>query len=204
MPGGEFWQFLGESLGANPTPVAYAELYTALQAGTVDGQDNPLVAGRTMKFYEGHHDLSLEKGGMTIYPRLVASDHHSEFDQEHFPSSIKELDLLLGGGLDRGTSNMFMGPPGTGKSTMAVKFALEAATRGERVLMFLFDETLQTLTTRARTLGMDLTPYIEKGIVTIEQQGNRVLSLETFDDLVTPKLQQAVMPAAPSALVPRQ
>lgn len=52
MPPGEFWQFLGESLGANPTPVAYAELYTALQAGAVDGQDNPLVSGRTMKFYE--------------------------------------------------------------------------------------------------------------------------------------------------------
>src|SRR6266498_2793920 len=52
MPPGEFWQFLGESLGANPTPVAYAELYTALQTGTVDGQDNPLVSGRTMKFYE--------------------------------------------------------------------------------------------------------------------------------------------------------
>ena len=52
MPPGEFWQFLGESLGANPTPVAYAELYTSLQSGAVDGQDNPLVAGRTMKFYE--------------------------------------------------------------------------------------------------------------------------------------------------------
>lgn len=52
MPPGEFWQFLGESLGANPTPVAYAELYTALQTGTVDGQDNPLVSARTMKFYE--------------------------------------------------------------------------------------------------------------------------------------------------------
>ena len=52
MPPGEFWQFLGESIGANPTPVAYAALYTALQAGAVDGQDNPLVAGRTMKFYE--------------------------------------------------------------------------------------------------------------------------------------------------------
>ncbi len=52
MPPGEFWQFLGESIGANPTPVAYAELYTALQTGTVDGQDNPLVAARTMKFYE--------------------------------------------------------------------------------------------------------------------------------------------------------
>jgi TRAP-type transport system periplasmic protein len=52
MPPGEFWQFLGESLGANPTPIAYAELYTALQSGAVDGQDNPLVSGRTMKFYE--------------------------------------------------------------------------------------------------------------------------------------------------------
>ena len=52
MPPGEFWQFLGESIGANPTPVAFAELYTALQSGAVDGQDNPLVSGRTMKFYE--------------------------------------------------------------------------------------------------------------------------------------------------------
>ena len=52
MPPGEFWQFLGESLGANPTPVAYAELYTALQSGTVDGQDNPVVASKLMKFDE--------------------------------------------------------------------------------------------------------------------------------------------------------
>jgi TRAP-type transport system periplasmic protein len=52
MPPGEFWQFLGESIGANPTPVAFAELYTALQSGAVDGQDNPLVTARNMKFYE--------------------------------------------------------------------------------------------------------------------------------------------------------
>ena len=52
MPPGEFWQFLGESLGANPTPVAYAELYTALQTGTVDGQDNPVVASKLMTFDE--------------------------------------------------------------------------------------------------------------------------------------------------------
>jgi TRAP-type transport system periplasmic protein len=52
MPPGEFWQFLGESIGANPTPVAFAELYTALQTGVVDGQDNPLVTAKTMKFDE--------------------------------------------------------------------------------------------------------------------------------------------------------
>ena len=52
MPPGEFWQFLGELIGANPTPVAFSELYTALQTGVVDGQDNPLVTAKTMKFDE--------------------------------------------------------------------------------------------------------------------------------------------------------
>ena len=52
MPPGEFWQFLGESIGASPTPVAFAEVYTALQSGAIDGQDNPLVTSKLMKFYE--------------------------------------------------------------------------------------------------------------------------------------------------------
>ena len=124
---------------------------------------------RGVRFREGSHDLILQKGGMVIFPRLVAADHHAEFQQEHFPSKITQLDLLLGGGLDRGTSNMFMGPPGTGKSTLAVKFALEAANSGEKVLMFIFDETLQTLISRAANLGMDLTPHIRSGAVVIEQ-----------------------------------
>ena len=124
---------------------------------------------RGVKFYEGNHDLILQKGGMVIFPRLVAADHHTDFAQENFPSGIAELDSLLGGGLHRGTSNMFMGPPGTGKSTLAIKFALEAAKRSEKVLVFIFDETLQTLTTRAAKLGMDLSPYIEKGTIVIEQ-----------------------------------
>jgi len=124
---------------------------------------------RGVRFHEGNHDLILQKGGMVIFPRLVAADHHAEFQQEHFPSSIAQLDLLLGGGLDRGTSNMFMGPPGSGKSTLAAKFALEAANRGEKVLMFIFDETLQTLVSRAANLGMDLASHIKSETVVIEQ-----------------------------------
>ncbi|HEV7328769.1 MAG TPA: TRAP transporter substrate-binding protein DctP, partial [Bosea sp. (in: a-proteobacteria)] len=52
MPGGDAWQFLGQSLGANPTPMAYAEVYTGLQSGAIDGQDNPLPNVQNMKFYE--------------------------------------------------------------------------------------------------------------------------------------------------------
>jgi len=124
---------------------------------------------RGVKFHEGNHDLILQKGGMVIFPRLEAAHHHSDFVPEHFPSGITELDALLGGGLDRGTSNMFMGPPGTGKSTVAIKFALVAAERGEKVLMFIFDETLRTLLSRASNLGMDLSRHIEQGTIIVQQ-----------------------------------
>jgi circadian clock protein KaiC len=106
---------------------------------------------------------------MVIFPRLVAAEHHVEFKRVDFPSGIAELDQLLGGGLDRGTSNMFMGPPGTGKSTLAVKFALEAAKRGEKAYFIMFDETVGTLVTRVRELGMDIGPHIDAGLIRVEQ-----------------------------------
>jgi circadian clock protein KaiC len=124
---------------------------------------------RGVKFREGNHDLIIQKGGLIIFPRLVAAEHHVNFKRESFSSGIKELDLLLGGGLDRGTSNMFMGPPGTGKSTIAIKFAFAAAQRREKVLFFMFDETIGTMMNRAAQLGMDIEPHIKSGIIHVEQ-----------------------------------
>ncbi len=124
---------------------------------------------RGVKFREGNHDLIIKTGGMVIFPRLVAAEHHTKFKREHFASGNKELDTLLGGGLDRGTSNMFMGPPGTGKSTIAIKFALAAAKRGEKSLFFIFDETIGTMTNRASQLGMHIGSYIKKGLIVVEQ-----------------------------------
>ena len=124
---------------------------------------------RGVKFREGNHDFIIKKGGLVIFPRLVAAEHHVKFKRESFPSGIKQLDSLLGGGLDRGTSNMFMGPPGTGKSTIAIKFAMAAAKRREKVLFFVFDETIGTMTNRAKQLGMDLEPHIKSGLICIEQ-----------------------------------
>lgn len=124
---------------------------------------------RGTRFREGYHDLNIHTGGMIVYPRLVAAEHHKEFDRDTFPSGVKNLDLLLGGGLDRGTSTMFMGPPGTGKSTLAIKFVYEAALRGEKTFYLIFDETLGTFQHRAKAMGMDLEPYVESGLVRLEQ-----------------------------------
>jgi TRAP-type C4-dicarboxylate transport system substrate-binding protein len=90
MPPGEFWQFLGESLGANPTPVAYAELYTALQTGTVDGQDNPLVASRLMKFDEVTSQFILTKHVIAYDVMVIRSkiwDAMSPAKQQQFQAA---------------------------------------------------------------------------------------------------------------------
>jgi circadian clock protein KaiC len=105
---------------------------------------------------------------MILFPRLVAAEHLKDFPSGSFTTGVTGLDALLGGGLDRGTSNMFMGPPGTGKSTTALKYAVVAASRGERVEVFTFDETARTLMGRSKALGMDVQPYIDKDLIRIQ------------------------------------
>ncbi len=123
---------------------------------------------RGRDFRDGFHDIALRKGGVVVFPRLVAADHHSNFKGAAFSSGIAEFDALLGGGLDRGTSNMFMGPPGTGKSTLAMKFASVAANHGEKALFFLFDESTRTLLDRARNLDMDIDKHVRSGAIQLQ------------------------------------
>ncbi|RYD36406.1 MAG: circadian clock protein KaiC [Verrucomicrobiaceae bacterium] len=120
-------------------------------------------------FAEGYHDLQLQKGGMTVFPRLTAAQRFTPFERTRFASGLKELDALLGGGLDWGTSNILLGPPGTGKSTLSMKFVLQAALEGRKSLVFIFDETIGTMLNRSVQLGMDLRPHVESGLVTLRQ-----------------------------------
>lgn len=124
---------------------------------------------RGVRFREGFHDFSIRKGGLIIFPRLVAAEHLKEFKRESFPSGIAAVDALLGGGLDRGTSTIMMGPPGTGKSTLALRYACTAAEKGERVSFFIFDETIGTLVARGAALGMDIAPFIRSGQIHVRQ-----------------------------------
>lgn len=124
---------------------------------------------RGVKFREGNHDLLLETGGLLIFPRLVAAEHLKRFPEDRILSGIAGLDQLLGGGIDRGTSTIFMGPAGTGKSSLAMRFAISAAERGEHVLFFTFDETIRTLLSRSKQLGFAVEPHIAANRIKVQQ-----------------------------------
>lgn len=124
---------------------------------------------RGVRFSEGYHDYIIEKGGLRVFPRLVAAEHHVGFKRESVSTGCAPLDELLGGGLDRGTTNLIMGPAGTGKSTLALKYACSMAERGERSLLFTFDETRDTMLERADALGLEIGEHIQTGLVQVQQ-----------------------------------
>jgi circadian clock protein KaiC len=122
-----------------------------------------IVKMRGVRFQGGYHDFEIERGGLRVYPRLVASDHMAVECGPPVSTGSFELDALLGGGLVPGTATLLTGPAGVGKTTATVQCMIAALRRGERAAYFLFDERMPTLMTRSATLGMDLQPYIDSG-----------------------------------------
>jgi circadian clock protein KaiC len=87
---------------------------------------------RASRFREGQHDYEIEKGGLRVFQRLISAEHLPlNVDRSELPSGIGELDKLFGGGVSRGSTSLFMGPAGSGKSTIATKFLASAAERVE-------------------------------------------------------------------------
>ena len=111
---------------------------------------------RGQKYRGGYHDFVIEKGGLDVFPRLVAAEHDHGQERGLLKSGNAELDALLGGGLQYGTSAVLLGPAGSGKSTLALQYARAAAARGERAAVFTFDERLETILERTAGLGMDI------------------------------------------------
>jgi circadian clock protein KaiC len=111
---------------------------------------------RGRKFRGGHHDFAIRTGGLEVFPRLVSSEHRTGFDRTPLASEIAGLDALLGGGVERGSSTLILGPAGAGKSLLALTFALSAIRRGQRAGIFVFDEELGLLFQRTKAFGVDL------------------------------------------------
>jgi circadian clock protein KaiC len=124
---------------------------------------------RTVRYREGNHDYAILKGGLEVFARLVAAEHQGNGEKRTGSSGNAGLDALLGGGLHYGTSNLLIGPAGSGKSTMAMMYAHAAAARGEHVRYYMFDETIATLLARAREMGIDFGPHIGQGRIELEQ-----------------------------------
>jgi len=139
---------------------------------------------RGQSYRGGYHDYKIVRGGLQVYPRLVAAEHTHPQAQSKAPSDIAELDALLGGGLEKGTSTLFVGAPGTGKSSVAVQFAVAAARRGEKAALFIFDESLNTLRSRAEGMGIGLGPFLDSGQIQVRQVDPAELSPGEFVDAI--------------------
>lgn len=127
-----------------------------------------VVKMRGIKFRGGYHDFILDTGGITVFPRLIASEHAADFTPGSQSTGAPGLDRLLGGGLVSGTNTLFIGPSGIGKTTLSIRAILAALERGESAAFYLFDEGLGTFIARSAALDMDIRPFIENGKLVIQ------------------------------------
>jgi circadian clock protein KaiC len=146
---------------------------------------------RGQAYRGGFHDFAIRRGGIVVFPRLVAAEHRTPFPRTVLTTNIPEFDALLGGGVERGSSALIIGPSGTGKSTVAIQFAIAAIARGESAAMFVFDEELGLLFSRTRSMGFDLEALRDQGSLQIEQVDAAEMSPGEFTARVRDRVDRA-------------
>lgn len=139
-----------------------------------------VIKYRGQSYRGGYHDFTIRRGGVDVFPRLVAAEHRTHYDRTALTSNIPELDALLGGGLERGSSALVLGPAGSGKSLLTLHFARAAVERGEKAALFIFDEELGLLFSRAKAMGFDIQALRDSGNLLIEQVDAAELSPGEF------------------------
>ena len=147
------------AIALNSSAPAYGQIRRELQVIKIRGSN----------FISGFHDFTIRRGGLTVYPRLVAAEHTSPYEEGALTSGVAALDTLMGGGIDRGTSTLLIGPPGSGKSTLALQYATAAAKRGDHAATFVFDETKSALIARSAGIGMHINEGSGPGQIAIRQ-----------------------------------
>jgi len=143
-----------------------------------------VIKYRGQRYRGGYHDFVIETGGVRAFPRLVSAEHKNVFARDLVPTQQAPLNALLGGGFERGSSTLIIGPAGTGKSLLALTFVADAVARGEHAAMFVFDEELGLLKSRAKELGIDLDAMVERGALTLEQVDAAELTPGEFSERV--------------------
>jgi circadian clock protein KaiC len=145
---------------------------------------------RGSDFRAGYHDLAIRRGGLLVFPRLVASEHHRAFVGDPVSSGLPELDSLLNGGPLRGTCTLITGPAGTGKTTLALQYVATACVRGERAAVYQFDERIGTLLTRAAKQGLGLQACIDDGSLLLRQIDPAEISPGEFTAMIRDEVER--------------
>jgi circadian clock protein KaiC len=143
-----------------------------------------VIKCRGQSFRSGYHDFVIAKGGIEVFPRLVAAEHRQPFSDELLRSGVPELDQLLGGGVSSGSSTLVLGPAGMGKSLLILQYLAAAVKRGEKAAMFIFDEELGLLLARAKGVGVDLQAMLDANQLVIEQMDAAELTPGEFSHRV--------------------
>ena len=134
--------------------------------------------------------MRIRTGGLVVFPRLIPEEHRGEWKSEQVPSGLASLDRLLGGGLDRATTTLIMGPAGTGKSALAAQYAATAATRGEKTLFLIFEESRETLFARTDALGIPFARHAESGLIRLVAMNPVEITPGEFTQLVREAVEQ--------------
>ena len=135
---------------------------------------------RGQAYRGGYHDFTIRSGGVAVYPRLVAAEHRQRIRRQQVHSDIPELDLMLGGGIEQGSSTLILGPAGTGKSTFALQYVAAGVRRGEKAVLYAFDEEIGLLFERTQAMGFDLQAMRDAGALHVEQVDAAELSPGEF------------------------
>ena len=149
-----------------------------------------IVKLRGVEFRGGYHDFNIHRGGIELYPRLIAARDRGDGEGGVLASGIAEVDALLGGGLESGSSTLIMGPAGAGKSTLATQYAVAAADRGEHAAFFIFDESRRSLLKRSAAIGLGLAEHLKAGRISAQQVDPAELAPGEFAHLVRSAVEQ--------------
>jgi circadian clock protein KaiC len=143
-----------------------------------------VIKYRGTAYRGGYHDFAIRKGGLVVFPRLIAAESRQTPTGAKLPSNLTALDALLGGGIEEGTSTLIVGAAGTGKSTITAQFCAAAAARGQKSIILMFDESPNTLFGRCDGLNVPIQKCVEDGMVRTVQVDPAELSPGEFSFLI--------------------
>lgn len=138
----------------------------------------------------GDHVFRVTDEGVRVFPELDPGRHGRSFDDEWIPSGVPELDSLLNGGFARGTVNIVSGPTGVGKTTLGTQFMKEAAGRGDRSVIFLFEENERTFMQRSTAINIPVDRMVDRGTLQVREIEALELSPQEFAAMVREEVEE--------------